>query len=67
MTEEEYQAGLAQLRSDWGGVHIDRGDMPGAVRADNDPLTGFIVGLRAPLFVEIINRALKSSARTLED
>lgn len=61
MDEKTYQAQLAQLRKDWGGVHIDPANMPGAIRADNDPTTGFLIGLRAPLFVEIINRALKEA------
>lgn len=59
MNEAQYQAALAQLRADWGGVHVDRDDMPGVVRADNDPSTGFLVGVRAPLIAEIINRALR--------
>lgn len=59
MTEEEYQAGLDQLREEWGGVHIEYDCLPGYIRANNDPLTGVLIGLRAPLFAEIINRALR--------
>lgn len=59
MSEDEYQAGLACLRLEWGGLHVDDNDMPGAVRANNDHLTGFVVGLRSKLIAEIINRALR--------
>jgi hypothetical protein len=57
VTEEEYQTALGQLRQDWGSVSVDP-QSPGILRAANDPSTGVLVGLRAPLFVEIINRAL---------
>lgn len=62
MTDEEYQRGLAHLRDDWGGVHVDPNNIPGAVRADKDHSAGFLVGLRAPLLAEIINRALSPPA-----
>lgn len=58
MTDEEYQAGLDQLQREWGGVHVDPRDGPGYVRANLDPMTGVLVGHRAPLIAEIINRAL---------
>ena len=59
MTDKEYHTQLAQLRRDWGGVHVDPSNMPGYIRADNDPMTGVLIGLRAPLFAEIINRAIR--------
>jgi hypothetical protein len=58
MDEATYQFGLAELRRNWGGVHVDPSNMPGVIRATNDPLTGVLIGMRAPLFAEIINRAL---------
>jgi hypothetical protein len=57
MDEEQYQAALNELRRDWGKVSVDP-DQPGILRAENDPFTGLVVGVRARLFVEIINRAL---------
>lgn len=57
MDEAEYQTLLAQLRTKWGGVRVDF-DRPGILRAENDPTTGILVGRCAPLFAEIINRAL---------
>lgn len=57
MPEAEYQAGLAALRAEWGELAPDP-QQPGILRAANDPLTGLIVGLRAPIFAEAINRAL---------
>jgi hypothetical protein len=61
--EEEYQAALDQLRRDWGSVSVDPGGHPGILRAANDPTTGILAGLRAPLFAEIINRALKEPVK----
>lgn len=60
MTESEYQAGLAQLRAEWGGLHQDT-EKPGILRADKDELTGILVGLRAGIFAEIVNRALATA------
>lgn len=57
MDEAEYQAGLAQLRAEWGRLSVDP-DRPGVLRAALDPTTGVLVGIRAPLFAEIVNRAL---------
>jgi hypothetical protein len=61
MDEKTYAFGLAQLRRDWGGVHVDPHNMPGVLRSKNDPLTGVLVGMHAPLFAEIINRALAAT------
>lgn len=58
MSEEDFQRLLQQCRDEWGGVYIDR-DAPGILRANNDPLTGLVAGRFAPLFAELINRALK--------
>ena len=58
MDEEEYQRQLAQLSDDWGGVYVDP-ERRCMVIATNDPLTGLLVGMRAPLIAEIINRALR--------
>lgn len=57
MDEAEFQRQIAQLKQEWGGVYVDK-EMPGYVRANNDPMTGALIGIRAPLFAEIINRAL---------
>jgi hypothetical protein len=57
MDDAEYQAKLAELRAEWGGVYVDPAK-PGVLRANSDPTTGLLVGRRAPLFAEIINRAL---------
>jgi hypothetical protein len=57
LDEEEYQAGLALLRDDWGLVHPDP-DRPGVIVAMNDPTTGILVGMRSKLIAEIINRVL---------
>lgn len=57
MGEEEYQRLLSALREDWGSVSIDP-ELPGVLRAHNDPTTGLMAGRRARLFAEIINRAL---------
>lgn len=58
MDEEEYQAGMAELRRDWGQLVIDP-KQQGVARATNDPTTGILIGRRAPLIAEIINRAIK--------
>lgn len=58
MDEEEYQAGLARMREDWGALSQDAGS-PGVLRAANDPSTGIFVGMRSKLVAEIINRALR--------
>jgi hypothetical protein len=57
MDEEEYQNGLSALREAWGHLTVDE-TSPGVLRAANDPTTGLLVGLRAKLIAEIINRAL---------
>ena len=57
MTEQNYQRQIAQLRDDWGSLSVDP-DLPGMLRADNDPTTGILVGSRSTLIAEIINRAL---------
>jgi hypothetical protein len=58
MSEEEYQAGIAALREEWGSLALDPGS-PGVLRASNDPFTGLVVGMRAKLIAEIINRAIE--------
>lgn len=57
MDEAKYRAGLNRLRTDWGRLRVDP-DKPGVLRASNDPTTGILVGMRAPLIADIINRAL---------
>lgn len=59
MNEEEYHAGLALLRADWGKLQVDP-EQPGVLRAANDPTTGVMVGRRAAIFAEIVNRALEA-------
>lgn len=58
MTDKEYEAALNTLRIEWGGLRVDP-DRPGILRSYNDPMTGVLVGARAPLFAEIVNRALE--------
>lgn len=58
MTDQEYTQAIKQLRDDWGSVSVDP-NSPGIIRAANDPSAGLVVGMRAKLFVEIINRALQ--------
>jgi len=62
MTEEEYLAGLAQLRDEWGSLSPDPAS-PGVLRAAMDPTTGLLVGVRAKLIAEIINRAVAAVPR----
>jgi hypothetical protein len=57
MTDEKYRAGLRELRIDWGRMSVDP-NRPGVLRAEADPTTGLIAGMRAPLIAEIINRAI---------
>lgn len=57
MDEDEYQAGLAKLRADWGGVYVNAHAL-GYLIAEKDPTTGILVGSRSRLIAEIINRAL---------
>lgn len=58
MTEEQYQAGLADMRRDWGRLSPDPAS-PGILRAANDSTTGILAGKRAPILAEIVNRALE--------
>jgi hypothetical protein len=58
VSEKEYQAALEAFREDWGSVFVDRSS-PGLLRAVNDQTTGIFAGMRAALFAEILNRALK--------
>jgi len=60
MDEDAYQRQLECLRRDWGGVTVDP-ERLGTLRATNDPMTGILIGMRAQLFAEIINRALAVS------
>lgn len=60
VTEEEYLAGIAALRNDWGSLEQDK-QSPGILRAARDPSTGIFVGMRAKIIAEIINRALGSN------
>jgi len=57
MEEAEYLAALKQLRTDWAYVTVDP-SQPGVLRAAADPTTGLLVGMRAKLIAEIINRAI---------
>jgi hypothetical protein len=60
MSDDEYEAALDDLRREWGRVHVDPA-RPGMLVAENDPFTGLLVGMRAKLFAEIINRALSAN------
>lgn len=57
MDDETYQAELAELRAEWGPLAPDL-QMPGVLRAIKDPTTGILVGMRAPIIAEIVNRAM---------
>jgi hypothetical protein len=57
MDEAAYLTGLALLRDEWGTLTPDP-NRPGLLVASNDPTTGILVGFRAKLVAEIINRAL---------
>lgn len=57
MVEEEYQTLLEKLRKDWGGMTVYP-NQAGVIRAKNDSTTGLLVGQRAAIIAEIINRAL---------
>lgn len=57
MTDEEYLAALKVLQADWGRMLVDA-EKPGVLRAASDPFTGLLVGMRARIIAEIINRAL---------
>lgn len=57
MSDEEYQSGLSALKEAWGSLVVDE-TKPGILRAVNDETTGILVGFRAKLIAEIINRAL---------
>lgn len=57
MGEIEFQTRLLAMRNEWGGVFVDP-QSPGVIRATLDPSTGVLVGIKAPLFAEILNRAL---------
>lgn len=56
MNDPEYQEALVDLRDDWGKLSQDP-DRPGVLRAKNDPSKVILVGRRADLIAEIINRA----------
>lgn len=56
--EIEFARQLELLRGEWGGVHVDQ-DRPGYIIANNDRLTGVLVGRFAPLLAELINRAIE--------
>jgi hypothetical protein len=60
VTEEQYQAELAKLKRDWGRVSVDP-YQPSILRATNDPFAGLLAGIRAPLFAEILNRAMEAA------
>jgi hypothetical protein len=62
VSEEEYQAALASLRDDWGALEPDE-QSPGILRAIHDPTTGILVGMRAKIVAEIINRALGGTSQ----
>lgn len=57
MDDATFQAGLDQLREQWGALNPDP-EQPGVLRAAKDPTTGILVGQRAELLSEIINRTL---------
>jgi len=61
MTDDQYRAGIAQLKADWGRLEIDP-DKPGILHAANDPFTGLLAGIRAPILAEIINRSISGDA-----
>lgn len=65
MSDEDYRAGLEALRRDWGSLSVDP-NILGILRAASDPTTGLLVGMRAPIIAEIINRALATRSEDVE-